>query len=50
MMAPRKYGPPTEAIFLRVCHLTTRVDNSLACALRPQFGQNLVPIVQCHEE
>jgi hypothetical protein len=35
---------------LQVCHITTRVGNSLACALRTQFGQNLVPIVQCREE
>ena len=31
-------------------HIKTRVDNSLACALGTQFGQDLVPIVERREE
>ena len=35
---------------LRTRHITTRVDSSLSRALRTQFGQNLVPIVERSEE
>ena len=34
----------------QVHHIMTRGDVTLACALGTQFGQDLVPIVQCREE